>query len=148
MTSREVLAFDLYETLADPIAIVGELGLALGDTDGREAARLWRLISAVLPAKSVATPVSLTLSGVSGAEGRQLRPFRCMLLNSSAARLAAHGGGVLPGRARVKSTSKTSVGAAPRCQAIRSGSAARRRAGEPRCDLGHQRRASAALPGS
>lgn len=40
---REVLAFDLYGTLVDPIAISGELGRVLGDSDGREAARLWRL---------------------------------------------------------------------------------------------------------
>jgi 2-haloacid dehalogenase len=37
------LAFDLYGTLVDPIAIAGELGQVLGDSDGREAARLWRL---------------------------------------------------------------------------------------------------------
>ena len=43
MNGREVLAFDLYGTLVDPIAIAGELGQALGDSDGREAARLWRL---------------------------------------------------------------------------------------------------------
>ena len=40
---REVLAFDLYGTLVDPIAISGELGQVLGDSDGRETARLWRL---------------------------------------------------------------------------------------------------------
>jgi 2-haloacid dehalogenase len=40
---REVLAFDLYGTLVDPIAIADELGQVLGDGDGREAARLWRL---------------------------------------------------------------------------------------------------------
>jgi 2-haloacid dehalogenase len=43
MTGREVLAFDLYGTLVDPIAIAGELGRVLGDSDGREAAGLWRL---------------------------------------------------------------------------------------------------------
>ena len=43
MTGREVLAFDLYGTLVDPIAIASELGQVLGDSDGREAARLWRL---------------------------------------------------------------------------------------------------------
>ena len=43
MTDREVLAFDLYGTLVDPIAISGELGQVLGDSDGREAAGLWRL---------------------------------------------------------------------------------------------------------
>jgi FMN phosphatase YigB (HAD superfamily) len=37
------LAFDLYGTLVNPIAIAGELGQILGDSDGREAARLWRL---------------------------------------------------------------------------------------------------------
>jgi 2-haloacid dehalogenase len=42
MTDREVLAFDLYGTLVDPIAISGELGRVLGDADGAEAARLWR----------------------------------------------------------------------------------------------------------
>jgi 2-haloacid dehalogenase len=41
-TNREVLAFDLYGTLVDPIAISGELGRALGDADGRAAATLWR----------------------------------------------------------------------------------------------------------
>jgi 2-haloacid dehalogenase len=40
---REVLAFDLYGTLVDPIAIASELGQVLGDSDGGEAARLWRL---------------------------------------------------------------------------------------------------------
>jgi 2-haloacid dehalogenase len=40
---REFLAFDLYGTLVDPIAISGELGQILGDSDGTEAARLWRL---------------------------------------------------------------------------------------------------------
>jgi 2-haloacid dehalogenase len=39
----EVLAFDLYGTLVDPLAISSELGHVLGDSDGREAARLWRL---------------------------------------------------------------------------------------------------------
>lgn len=43
MTNREVLAFDLYGTLVDPIAISNELGRALGGSDGREAASLWRL---------------------------------------------------------------------------------------------------------
>jgi 2-haloacid dehalogenase len=43
VTGREVLVFDLYGTLVDPIAIAGELGRVLGDSDGREAARLWRL---------------------------------------------------------------------------------------------------------
>jgi 2-haloacid dehalogenase len=38
-----VLAFDLYGTLVDPIAISGELAQVLGDSDGREAAQLWRL---------------------------------------------------------------------------------------------------------
>ena len=39
---HELLAFDLYGTLVDPIAISGELGRLLGDADGQEAARLWR----------------------------------------------------------------------------------------------------------
>jgi 2-haloacid dehalogenase len=43
MTSREVLAFDLYGTLVDPIAISGELSRALGEGDGPEAAGRWRL---------------------------------------------------------------------------------------------------------
>lgn len=43
MTGREVLAFDLYGTLVDPIGISSELGQVLGGPDGREAARLWRL---------------------------------------------------------------------------------------------------------
>ena len=40
---REVLAFDLYGTLVDPTSISSELGQVLGDSDGRDAARLWRL---------------------------------------------------------------------------------------------------------
>jgi 2-haloacid dehalogenase len=40
---REVLAFDLYGTLVDPIAISSELNQVLGDSNGCEAARLWRL---------------------------------------------------------------------------------------------------------
>ena len=43
MTDREVLAFDLYGTLADPIAVSSELDLVLGGSDGAEVARLWRL---------------------------------------------------------------------------------------------------------
>jgi 2-haloacid dehalogenase len=43
VTGRKVLVFDLYGTLIDPIAIAGELGRVLGESDGREAARLWRL---------------------------------------------------------------------------------------------------------
>ena len=39
---REVLAFDLYGTLVDPIAISGELSRLLGAAGGREAAGLWR----------------------------------------------------------------------------------------------------------
>jgi 2-haloacid dehalogenase len=39
---REVLAFDLYGTLVDPIAISSELDQVLGESDGRETARLWR----------------------------------------------------------------------------------------------------------
>ena len=38
-----MLAFDLYGTLVDPVAIAAELGQVLGDAEGREAARLWRL---------------------------------------------------------------------------------------------------------
>ena len=38
-----MLAFDLYGTLVDPIAIAGELGQLLGDSDGCDAASLWRL---------------------------------------------------------------------------------------------------------
>ena len=43
MTNREVLAFDLYGTLVDPIAIATELGQLIGDAEGREVAALWRL---------------------------------------------------------------------------------------------------------
>ena len=43
MTGRKVLAFDLYGTLVDPIAISGELSRVLGGADGGEVARLWRL---------------------------------------------------------------------------------------------------------
>jgi 2-haloacid dehalogenase len=42
VNAREVLAFDLYGTLVDPIAIAAELGQLLGDADGRTAAGLWR----------------------------------------------------------------------------------------------------------
>jgi 2-haloacid dehalogenase len=42
VNENEVLAFDLYGTLVDPIAIAAELGQLLGDADGREAAGLWR----------------------------------------------------------------------------------------------------------
>jgi 2-haloacid dehalogenase len=40
---REALAFDLYGTLVDPIAISDELGRVLGDSDGHAAASLWRV---------------------------------------------------------------------------------------------------------
>jgi 2-haloacid dehalogenase len=40
---REVLAFDLYGTLVDPNAISTELDQVLGDSNGHETARLWRL---------------------------------------------------------------------------------------------------------
>jgi 2-haloacid dehalogenase len=43
MGGREVLAFDLYGTLVDPIAISGELDRVLGGASGSEVARLWRL---------------------------------------------------------------------------------------------------------
>jgi len=43
MPDREVLAFDLYGTLVDPIAISSELTRLLGGSDGVEVARLWRL---------------------------------------------------------------------------------------------------------
>ena len=39
----EVLAFDLYGTLVDPVAISCELDQVLADSCGREAARLWRV---------------------------------------------------------------------------------------------------------
>jgi hypothetical protein len=38
VNEREVLAFDLYGTLGDPIAIAAGPGQLLGDVDGREAA--------------------------------------------------------------------------------------------------------------
>ena len=43
VTGPEVLAFDLYGTLVDPITISDELGRVLGDSDGRAAASLWRV---------------------------------------------------------------------------------------------------------
>jgi len=43
VTDREVLAFDLYGTLVDPIAISGELDRVLGGSGGREVVQLWRL---------------------------------------------------------------------------------------------------------
>jgi 2-haloacid dehalogenase len=43
MTDREVLAFDLYGTLVDPVAISRELARLVGDRDSGEMARLWRL---------------------------------------------------------------------------------------------------------
>lgn len=42
MNENEVLAFDLYGTLVDPIAIAAELGQLLGEAEGRAAAGLWR----------------------------------------------------------------------------------------------------------
>jgi 2-haloacid dehalogenase len=43
VNDQEVLAFDLYGTLVDPIDIAGELGRLLGgDSEGDAAARLWR----------------------------------------------------------------------------------------------------------
>jgi 2-haloacid dehalogenase len=39
---RELLVFDLYGTLVDPVAIAAELGQLLGEAGGREAAGLWR----------------------------------------------------------------------------------------------------------
>jgi 2-haloacid dehalogenase len=42
VNGREVLAFDLYGTLVDPIAIAGELGRLLGDAAAAAAAGLWR----------------------------------------------------------------------------------------------------------
>jgi hypothetical protein len=42
VNGREVLAFDLYGTPVDPIAIAAELGPLLGDADGCAAAGLWR----------------------------------------------------------------------------------------------------------
>ena len=42
MNGREVLAFDLYGTLVDPIDISGALSEALGGSGGRETASLWR----------------------------------------------------------------------------------------------------------
>lgn len=42
MNEREVLAFDLYGTLVDPVTVAGELGRLLGEADGRTAAGLWR----------------------------------------------------------------------------------------------------------
>jgi 2-haloacid dehalogenase len=39
----EALAFDLYGTLVDPIAISADLARALGLSDGGEVARQWRL---------------------------------------------------------------------------------------------------------
>ena len=38
-----MLAFDLYGTLVDPVAVSGELSQLLGDAGALEAARLWRL---------------------------------------------------------------------------------------------------------
>ena len=43
MDGTEVLAFDLYGTLVDPIAVAGELGRLLGESGGAEAAGLWRV---------------------------------------------------------------------------------------------------------
>jgi hypothetical protein len=66
---REVLAFDLYGTLVDPIAIAGELGQLLGDADGREAAGRWR-----------ATAVSSTVDGAKGAAVESPAPVRLNVL--------------------------------------------------------------------
>ena len=59
---REVLAFDLYGTLVDPIAVSSELDRVLGDSDGREAARLWRL-------KQLEYSFRLTAMGVTRTSG-------------------------------------------------------------------------------
>jgi 2-haloacid dehalogenase len=42
MADREVLVFDLYGTLVDPIAISSELARLLAPADGLDVARLWR----------------------------------------------------------------------------------------------------------
>ena len=42
VTDRAVLAFDLYGTLVNPLALASELVEVLGDAGGREAASLWR----------------------------------------------------------------------------------------------------------
>ena len=42
MDGDEVLAFDLYGTLVDPFAAVGELGRLLGEAGGTKVAELWR----------------------------------------------------------------------------------------------------------
>jgi 2-haloacid dehalogenase len=43
VADQEVLAFDLYGTLVDPIAVSGELDRVLGASRGRETAQLWRV---------------------------------------------------------------------------------------------------------
>lgn len=56
VVDAEVLAFDLYGTLVDPIAVDIELRAVLGDVDGRDVARLWR-------AKQVDYSFRLTMMG-------------------------------------------------------------------------------------
>jgi 2-haloacid dehalogenase len=58
----EVLLFDLYGTLVDPLSVDTELGRLFGDSAGRDLARLWR-------AKQVDYSFRLTLMG-------QYRDFR------------------------------------------------------------------------
>jgi 2-haloacid dehalogenase len=77
MGGREVLAFDLYGTLVDPIAISGELGRVLGGADGSEVARLWRL-------KQLEYSFRLTAMG-------QYEDFRCVTARSLDFALASIG---------------------------------------------------------
>src|ERR1035437_8540919 len=95
------MAFDLYGTLVDPIAISGELGRVLGDADGREAARLWRLKEA---------EYSFRLTGVGPFAGRPARLTSPSPPSGSACRTGRPSGS--PGSMTTCSRSRTP---SPRC---------------------------------
>lgn len=81
-----MLAFDLYGTLVDPIAISAELGRLLGEPGGLEAARLWR-------SKQLEYSFRLTAMG-------QYEDFRWVTSRSLDFALAALGARLPDGQAR------------------------------------------------
>lgn len=85
MDGREVLAFDLYGTLVDPIAIAGELGRLLGESGGAETAGLWR-------AKQLEYSFRLTAMG-------HYQDFRCVTARALDFALASAGARLPEGEA-------------------------------------------------
>jgi 2-haloacid dehalogenase len=85
MIQREVLAFDLYGTLVDPIAISTELDEVLGGARGRAAAQLWRL-------KQLEYSFRLTVMG-------QYEDFRWVTARALDFALAASGASLTAGQA-------------------------------------------------